>query len=179
MGTNKFMSYDNLVLYDTEIKQRIDYAVSNKQDKILVVTKGSDGLASHTPAEILECVQNGGKAVYNDGATEHAFLEGNSSISVFYSSFINASKIQFTICQIMSDKTIDRTTSSYVPPVASVNGKTGSISLSASDVGADLSGSAAQALDDANTYTDNAISGLVNGDSIPEITSEDIMSLFA
>lgn len=179
MGTNKFMSYDNLVLYDSEIKQHIDEAVSNKQEKILVVTRGSDKLASHTPAEILEYVMSGRKVVFNDGGTEHAYLEGNSNTSIFYSSYIDTSRIQFTIYEISSNRNISGIRDSYVPPVKSVNGKTGSISLSASDIGADLSGSAAQALDDANTYTDNAISGFVNGDSIPEITSEDITSLFA
>jgi hypothetical protein len=44
--------------------------------------------------------------------------------------------------------------------VTSVNGQTGDVVLDASDVGADPSGSANQALSDANDYTDNAISSI-------------------
>ena len=86
-----------------------------KQDKNLVVTKGSDGLVSHTPAEILEHIQNGGKAIYYDGGTEHEFLEGNNKTSVFYSNFIDANKIQFSIYQIKTDRTVESTRSEYKP----------------------------------------------------------------
>ena len=47
-------------------------------------------------------------------------------------------------------------------PVASVNGKTGAVSLDASDVGADASGAANTALANANSYTDTKISALIN-----------------
>lgn len=48
-------------------------------------------------------------------------------------------------------------------PVTSVNGQTGAVVLDAGDVGADPAGSAAQALTDANTYTDNAVAGVDTG----------------
>ena len=47
-------------------------------------------------------------------------------------------------------------------PVDSVNGKTGAVVLSFSDVGADASGSAASALSSAKSYTDTKISDLIN-----------------
>lgn len=49
-----------------------------------------------------------------------------------------------------------------VAPVSSVNGKTGTVSLSASDVGADESGAANTALTNAKSYTDTKISDLIN-----------------
>lgn len=48
-------------------------------------------------------------------------------------------------------------------PVTSVNGNTGDVVLDAIDVGADPTGSAAQALQDANDYTDTAINGVDTG----------------
>lgn len=47
-------------------------------------------------------------------------------------------------------------------PVHSVNGKTGAVSLSASDVGADASGAANTALTNAKAYTNEKISALIN-----------------
>jgi Tfp pilus tip-associated adhesin PilY1 len=47
-------------------------------------------------------------------------------------------------------------------PVTSVNSKTGAVSLTYSDVGADMSGSAAQALIDAKAHTDTEISDLAS-----------------
>jgi hypothetical protein len=52
-------------------------------------------------------------------------------------------------------------------PVTSVNGKTGEVVLDATDVGADASGSAAQALSDANDYTNSAIGDIPLGDYVP------------
>lgn len=49
-----------------------------------------------------------------------------------------------------------------VAPVSSVNGKTGAVSLSASDVGADASGAANTALTNAKAYTNEKISALIN-----------------
>lgn len=48
-------------------------------------------------------------------------------------------------------------------PVTSVNGQTGDVVLDAIDVGADAAGSAAQALSDANDYTDSAVAGVDTG----------------
>jgi len=48
-------------------------------------------------------------------------------------------------------------------PVDSVNGQTGAVVLDATDVGADAAGSAAQALSDANDYTDSAVAGVDTG----------------
>lgn len=48
-------------------------------------------------------------------------------------------------------------------PVTSVNGQTGAVVLDAGDVGADVAGSAAQALSDANDYTDSAVAGVDTG----------------
>lgn len=48
--------------------------------------------------------------------------------------------------------------------VTSVNGQTGDVDLSASDVGADVSGSAASALTSANSYTDSQIASLTYSD---------------
>lgn len=48
-------------------------------------------------------------------------------------------------------------------PVTSVNGQTGVVVLDAGDVGADTLGSAAQALSDANDYTDSAVAGVDTG----------------
>jgi hypothetical protein len=56
-------------------------------------------------------------------------------------------------------------TASDIPaaPVTSVNGQTGAVVLDAGDVGADAAGSAAQALSDANDYTDSAVAGVDTG----------------
>lgn len=162
MSTKKYLSYDGLAEYDVLIKSDIDKKVSNKQDKTIVVTKGSDNLASHTPSEILEYSKAGANAVYFDGGTYHAFLEGDASGAIFYSSYIDNNKIQFTIVQIFADKTVSYSRSSYNPPVTSVNNKTGKISLTASDVGADSVGSAAQSLEEAKSYADNAATTVKN-----------------
>lgn len=45
-------------------------------------------------------------------------------------------------------------------PVQSVNGKTGAVVIDSTDVGADAAGSAADALNDANSYTDSKIDDL-------------------
>lgn len=54
-----------------------------------------------------------------------------------------------------------------VPTTRTVNGKalSSNISLSASDVGADVSGAAADALEDANAYTDSQVALLLNNSS--------------
>lgn len=146
----------DLINENVDAIEALEIIATNKQDKTLVVTKNSGNLASHTPAEILAYSQNGADVVYYDGGTYHTFLEGNTNTAVFYSSYINASKIQFTVYQIYANKTIEGTRSSYTPPVTSVNSKTGKITLSAADVQADAAGSAQQALDEAKAYTDAA-----------------------
>ena len=60
------------------------------------------------------------------------------------------------------DGSAAKTVNIPVAPVSSVNGKTGAVSLSASDVGADASGSANTALTNAKSYTDTKISALIN-----------------
>lgn len=55
-------------------------------------------------------------------------------------------------------------------PVTSVNGQTGVVVLDAGDVGADPSGSAAQALSDANDYTDTQLSSLTT-DNVTEASN--------
>ena len=153
MDSKKYLSLVGLTEYDAlikaAIKASIDEVASNKQDKVLIVTQGADDLASHTPTEILECVRNSGNVVFYDGNAVHSFLEGDESSVVFYSSFIDTDSIQFTIYQVTSSRTIHSLQSNYTPPVESVNGKTGAVELTASDVGADAQGSAAQALTDA------------------------------
>ena len=89
-----------------------------KQDKDLIITKNSNGLASKTPAEILEYIQNGGKVFYYDNGIKYEFLEGDTITSVFYSSFVTADKIEFTTHKIFADKTIQSAYSEYTPPVS-------------------------------------------------------------
>ena len=98
-------------------KDTYEEGIVNKQDKNLVVTVVDNTYASHTPAEILAYQTNGAKAVFYSGGIESAFLEGNSSVSIFYSSFINANKIQFTIYQVNADKTIQTVRGEYKPPI--------------------------------------------------------------
>ena len=163
MDTKKYLSLERLTEYDALIKANIDEKISNKQDKTLIVTKDANNLASHTPVEILAYTQNGANVVFYDGGTYHTYLEGNANTAIFYSSYVDASRIQFTIYQVFSDKTIQGERSSYTPPVKSVNGKTGAVTLAASDVNADESGAAAQALAEAKTYADGVKNDLLNG----------------
>ena len=99
------------------LKAVIEAIDETKQDKNLVVTIDEDKRASHTPAEILAYQTNGAKAVFYTGGVESAFLEGNNKVSVFYSSFINSDKIQFTIYQINEDRSISSSRGEYKPPV--------------------------------------------------------------
>ena len=96
----------------------VENIADSKQEKNLIVSR-VNGLASHTPTQILEHIYNGGKVVFNDGGTEHGYLEGNSNTSIFYSSFVSADKIQFTMYEVFADGTIKGTRSSYVPPIDS------------------------------------------------------------
>ena len=139
--------------------QDIRNIIENKQDKTLIVriVDVTARIASHTPSEIMEYFQNGGKVVFFDGGTEHAFLEGDSNTSIFYSSYVGTNKIQATVIELLSDKSFALERYSYAPPVKSVNGKTDAVTLTATDVKADPVGSAASALQEAKEYTDTAI----------------------
>jgi hypothetical protein len=70
----------------------------------------------------------------------------------------NANDVNYTITlgdglEIIDDELV--VTSTGGGDISSVNGQTGDVVLTAADVGADPAGSAAQALIDANNYTDN------------------------
>lgn len=93
----------------------LNEAIATKQEKTLVVTIDANKLASHTPAEILAYQTNGAKAVLYTGGVESPFLEGNNQVSVFYSSFVDASKIQFTIYQVNSDRSVTSSRGNYKP----------------------------------------------------------------
>lgn len=87
---------------------------TTKQDKNLIVTKGADGLATHSPAEILEAVNNGANVYYTPNAnagTLHPYLEGSNQVSYFHSNYIDNSKVIATGFLIDSNKNI--TVSNY------------------------------------------------------------------
>lgn len=90
--------------------------VEAKQNKTLVVTR-VNGLASHTPAEVLAHFKAGGEVTFYDGGTQHRFLEGNATVSTFYSCFVSANKIQYTIYLLREDKSLTRSYGEYVPPI--------------------------------------------------------------
>lgn len=68
---------------------------------------------------------------------------------------------------VYDDTAIKTQLNNKVPNTLTVNGKalSNNISLTASDVGADKSGAAAQALADAKSYADTLVNGLINGES--------------
>lgn len=78
------------------------------------------------------------------------------------------SSLSSTSTNPVQNKVINSAISNKVPTTRTINGKalSSNITLSASDVGADASGSANTALTNAKTYTDSKISALVN--SAPE-----------
>ena len=59
-------------------------------------------------------------------------------------------------------------------PVTSVNGKSGDVQLAASDIGADVSGSANNALIDAKNYTDDKLSGKANTSDLNTHTNNEL-----
>ncbi len=152
-------------VYETKEDAQLKYDELNagKQNKTIIVTQDSNSkLASHSPAEIIDYFHNGDKVVFFDGGTEHPFLEGDNQSSIFYSSYVDRSRIMATVVQIHADKTMELDRYNYTAPVTSVNGKTGQITLTASDIKADAAGSASSALAEAKSYTDAATANVKN-----------------
>ena len=98
-------------------KAYTDESVANKQDKNLIVrvVDANARTASHTPSEVMEYFQSGGKVIFFDGGTEHAFLEGYNNTSIFYYSYVGTNKIQATVVELLSDKTFTLERYSYAP----------------------------------------------------------------
>lgn len=87
---------------------------TTKQDKNLIVTKGADGLSTHSPAEILEAVNNGINVYYapnTSAGTLHPYLEGSNQTSYFHSNYIDNSRVIATGFLIDVNKNI--TVSNY------------------------------------------------------------------
>ena len=87
---------------------------TTKQDKNLIVTKGADGLSTHSPAEILEAVNNGINVYYApniSAGTLHPYLEGSNQVSYFHSNYIDNSRVIATGFLINANKNI--TVSNY------------------------------------------------------------------
>ena len=87
---------------------------TTKQDKNLIVTKGADGLSTHSPAEILEAVNNGINVYYApniSAGTLHPYLEGSNQVSYFHSNYIDNSRVVATGFLINANKNI--TVSNY------------------------------------------------------------------
>lgn len=110
---------------------------TTKKNKDIIVTKGDDGLATMSSTEIAAAMAEGTTVYFREYSTDslQEFLEGGATGVVFHSNFISDSSLQGQIFLIDPDKNI--TKYSYTNTAA------------------------AQALTDANTYTDTQMSHLV------------------
>lgn len=74
------------------------------------------------------------------------------------------SSLSTSSTNFVQNKVVTEALNEKVPMTRTINGKSlaENVSLTASDVGADASGAAADALSDANAYTDGKISSLIN-----------------
>lgn len=127
---------------------------NNKQEKNVIVSKGSDGLATMSASEIWAAVQAGAAVYYSAstaGGTLHPFLEGAATVAFFYSAYVDNDRIQGTGILIDDNKNI--TTSSY----SSNHLKNNTIHITANE---------RELWNGANAYTDTSIANLVN--SAPE-----------
>ena len=118
----------------------------------------------------------GGGSLANDQVIKHAVPTGASAGSTASNTQTPSHGGSFNIPVVTTDKfghvTGRSTATVTLPniPVESVNGKTGSVVLTASDVGADTSGSANTALASAKSYTDAEVGKTKN--EIQSATSE-------
>lgn len=95
-------------------------------------------------------------------ATDKAKLDG---IAAGANAITVDSALSSSSTNPVQNKVINGALDAKVPSTRTVNGKalSANISLTASDVGADASGAASDALTSANAYTDSEIAGLING----------------
>lgn len=148
----KFVSaYDldggtRMIVSTTETIHKIDPKYLPEIDgTILTVTDVGNGVASHSATEIVDCIRNGGLAVFRMGGAEsgdYAYYvgahEGNLVTFELMVNMASDGMGQHMIVNINvdADKNINYIEEGTMSGVASVNGKTGAVELTASDVGA-------------------------------------------
>lgn len=140
------------------------------QPKALVVTiseSDAEGyIASHSSSEIAAHVENGGDAtiIFNDVAYRN---DGGNSEEWYFVSMIadDFGHIETAYIVIYYDKTVQQTILSTADgiPVASVNGKTGAVNLTAADVGALPVGTTIPTDDHINQLINSALGVIENG----------------
>ena len=110
---------DDYVLTDADKQEIVDMVLSTEEiaqiseetqkSKLLVVTTGDDGLATHTPSEITKHFNNGGCVVYvnDDGNLAHLVTTDDSySAFVLHFETANEAKPKYSIYNIQSNKAV-------------------------------------------------------------------------
>lgn len=100
----------------------------------------------------------------NYGIAFHTSLESSEPITIGYGK--DGTIVANVYDKIASKADITDAISKITHPVTSVNGQTGSVTLTASSVGADAVGSATSALNSAKSYTDTKISSMVGDKTV-------------
>ena len=96
----------------------------------------------------------------------HTNIESSDPITIAYGA--DGTIVVQTYAKLASKTDVSDAIAAIVHPVTSVNGKTGAVTLNASNVGADASGSASTALTNAKSYTDTRISAMVGDKAVSE-----------
>lgn len=110
---------DDYVLTDADKQEVVGMVLSTEEiakiseeaqkSKLLVVTTGDDGLATHTPSEITKHFNNGGCVVYvnDDGNLAHLVTTDDSySAFVLHFETANEAKPKYSIYNIQSNKAV-------------------------------------------------------------------------
>ena len=138
------------------------------------ITKGTFTM-NQSGNTTVELTDNNDNTTYSEATTEQSGLMSASDktkldgIAEGANKTIVDSSLSSTSTNPVQNKVVNTALSGKIPTSRTVNGKalTSDITLTASDVGADASGSASSALTNAKTYTDTKIANLVG--TAPEI----------
>ena len=163
---------------DAYTKTQVESALSGKAGTGIATTS-ANGLMSSSDKSKLDGIASGAnKYVLPVAGTAIGGVKSGTDITVDSSGnvSVNDNSHSHTIANITS---LQSTLDAKVPNTRTVNGKalSSNISLSASDVGADVSGSASSALTSAKSYTDTQINKLLDSsndgviDSIAELAA--------
>ena len=149
-----FTKQSNTVYTADKQYTEVETAYQDGQNVMGLLNLGTNTIY-HIP--VLYCVPGYGIAF-------HTSLESSEPITLAYGA--DGTIVVQVYDKLASKTDISDAISKITHPVASVNGQTGAVTLTASSVGADSVGSATAALNSAKSYTDTKISSMVGDKTV-------------
>ena len=173
MAKDKYLGLNGLKTYDGEIKSYIDSIASGKANSSHdhVASNITSGTLSEDRLPVVPITKGGTGAATAADALTHLGLTATAA-ELNKMDGVTATTAELNYVDGVTSN-IQTQLNAKVPTSRTVNGKalSANITLSASDVGADASGSASSALTSAKSYTDGEISKLVNNASTETLDS--------